>query len=49
MKAYQWGIRLPKMIGKFHFFLLRKGYQIKFENIVVTLNVTRDLIFCVLY
>jgi hypothetical protein len=49
MKAYQWGIKLPKMIRKFYLFLLRKGHYIKCENIVVSLNVTRDLILCVSY
>jgi hypothetical protein len=33
----------------FYVFLLTKVYEMKFENSVVTLNVTRDLIFCLTY
>jgi len=49
MKGYEWGIKPPKTMKRFHLFLLRKEYQIKSENLVVTLNVTRDFIFCVSY
>jgi len=49
MKAIQWGIKLPKRMRKFYLFLLTDGYQIRFENIVVTLNGTRDSLFCTTY
>jgi len=39
----------PKKIRKFYSFLLPKEYEIKFENLVVTLNVIRDLILCLSY
>ncbi len=39
----------PETVRKFYSFLLANEYEIKFENLVVTLNVTRDLILCLSY
>ncbi len=39
----------PETMRKFYSFLLAHEYEIKFESLVVTLNVTRDLILCLSY
>jgi hypothetical protein len=43
------GNKTVKDNGKVSLILFKKGISNKSENLVVTLSVTRDLIFCVSY